>query len=157
MSPQPLLVGEYMPADNHAELIEENRRLKIQVRQLDEALRLERLKEEAAAAGVRELRKILKPLHKALAAVFGEIDAMQLGDEATASPRSSAVWDSWKSRLPGAPAKIIDALLLHGSMNQTQIAIATGLSRSNMPTYIHRINKAGLIDKNGNEYSLKKL
>lgn len=154
---QPLqLTGEYLPANNHAELVEENRRLRIQVRQLDEALRLERLKEEAAQAGVKELRKILNPLHKALGAVFGEMDAMQLGDEVS-SPKSSAVWDSWKSRLGGTSAKIIDALMLHGSMNQTQIAIATGLSRTNMPTYIHKINKAGLIDKNGNEYSLKKL
>ncbi len=65
------------------------------------------------------LRKQLHPLHEALKMVFGELDAAGVEDSADApvNPRTSAVWESWKSKLPGRTAQIIDALLLHGEMN----------------------------------------
>lgn len=105
------------------------------------------------------LRKQLNPLYRALQSVFGELDAVGLDDSQPAAmpSRTSAVWENWKSRMPGRPAQIIDALLLHGAMNSTQIAIAIGIHRNNVPPLIFKLNKAGLIDKNGTKYSLKQL
>lgn len=113
-----------------------------------------------AARALSALRKQLTPLYHALQAVFGEIDAAGVDDDAPmagGSPRTSAVWESWKSRLPGGPAKIIDALLLHGDMNTQQLAIATGVHRNSIPHMIFKLNKAGLLNKNGGRFSLKQL
>lgn len=114
-------------------------------------------KREASQA-VAALRKQLSPLYQALQLVFGEMARVGGEDELTpTSARVSAVWDSWKQKLPGNPAKVIDALLLHGEMNNTQIGIAIGIRRSNVPQLIFKLNQAGLINKNGTKYSLKQL
>lgn len=114
-----------------------------------------------AARAMSELRRQLGPLYKALQMVFGELDAAGVDDAPASSgsvnARTTAVWENWKSKLPGRPAAIIDALMLHGEMNSTQLAIAIGIHRNNVPGLIFRLNKAGLIDKNGTKYSLKKL
>lgn len=113
------------------------------------------------ARAVGSLRKQLTPLYRALQAVFGEIDNAGFDEEAStgtpANARTVAVWESWKSRLPGQPAKVIDALLLHGEMNAQQIAIAIGCHRNSVPQLIFKLNKAGLINKNGHRFSLKTL
>ncbi len=153
-----LLEGDVMEQDS-AELTE----LREEVREL--RAELSRARNETAAAqreavrAVSALRKQLSPLYRSLQAVFGELDAVA-GDEegSTGTPtRTSAVWESWKSKLPGNTAKIIDALLLHGEMNSQQIAINIGIHRNNVPGLIYKLNKAGLIRKNGNNYSLKTL
>lgn len=104
------------------------------------------------------LRKQLTPLYRALQAVFGELDAAGVEDAPqNTSPRVSAVWENWKAKLGGGPAKVIDALLLHREMNTQQLAIAIGCDRTTVPNYIHRLNKAGLLNKNGGRFSLKEL
>lgn len=110
--------------------------------------------------GLTNLRRQLSPLYKALQDVFGELDKAGVQDgqvDTGTSSRVSAVWESWKSKLPGNTAKVIDALLLHGEMNSTQIGIAIGIHRNNVPQLIWKLNKAGLITKNGTKYSLKQL
>lgn len=105
------------------------------------------------------LRKQLSPLYRALQAVFGELDEAGIGDAPISSdenPRTRAVWNNWKSRM-GSAAKIIDALLLHGEMNTQQLAIATGYHRTTIPAMIFKLNKAGLLNKNGGRFSLKQL
>jgi len=69
----------------------------------------------------------------------------------------SEVWNAWKSRLGIPCGKIIDALLTHGKLTSTQISIATGIQSGNVATYIYRINKAGILNKNGKEFSLKSI
>ena len=127
-------------------------------RELSEARReVARARDESNRA-MSALRKQLNPLYRALQAVFGELDAAHVDDAAPATnARTSAVWESWKARLPGRPAQAIDALLLHGPMNSTQIGIAIGMHRNNVPVVMHKLNKAGLIDKQGNKYALKTL
>jgi hypothetical protein len=119
-----------------------------------------------AAAALAPLRRQLTPLYRALQSVFGELDAAGVVEETLgyssstnnpAPPRTSAVWESWKSRMPGGPAKIIDALLVHGEMNTQQLAIATGVHRNSIPAMIFKLNKAGLLNKNGGRFSLKAL
>lgn len=152
MGSTPQLTGHVDDRDDIIEgLREKNRRL-------DEALRLERLKVGQSEAGVRELKRVLTPLYRALQAVFGEIDAMDIQDAGpAASPVATQAWDVWKSRLGPACAKVISALQVQPGMTQTQIGIATGMGNNNMPTYISRLNKAGLINKNGKHISLKQL
>lgn len=118
---------------------------------------LARARAESAHA-VAALRQQLSPLYRALQAIFGELDA--IGDDAPApasDARMQAVWASWKSKLGSGPAKVIDALLLHGEMNTQQLAIACGVNRNTIPNWIVTLNKAGLINKNGGRFSLKSL
>lgn len=113
-----------------------------------------------SARALSALRKQLSPLYLALQGVFGELDRAGVEDSAaspTTNPRTDAIWASWKSKFPGKPAMIIDALRLHREMNTSQIAIAIGSSRGNVPPMIFKLNKAGLLQKNGNMFSLKEL
>lgn len=116
---------------------------------------------------IAKLRRQLSPLYQALQLVFGEIETIPLGADpqetpgagpsASASPQASAVWDHWRQKLGKNCSRIIDALLAHGSLNTTQLAMVTGIDRSNVPKSIHVLNKASLINKNGGVFSLKAL
>jgi hypothetical protein len=123
-----------------------------------------------AAAALAPLRRQLTPLYLALQSVFGELDAAGVPEETAgyaaspnspAPPRSAttAVWDAWKARLPGGPAKIIDTFLAHQNreMNIQQLAMATGIHRNSIPNMMTKLNKAGLIQKNGRQFALKAL
>lgn len=110
------------------------------------------------ATAVGSLRRQLTPLYRALQGLFGELDQLSEGDAPSAptDARVAAVWASWKSKM-GTASVVIDALLLHGEMNTQQLAIACGKDRTTIPAYIMKLNKAGLINKNGNRFSLKPL
>jgi hypothetical protein len=117
-------------------------------------------RERAQAAHATDaLRKQLAPLYHALQMVFGELDA--IGDATEpAGPhdaRTKAVWESWKAKLGTGPAKVIDALLLHGELSTQQLSIATGYHRNTVPQYVSQLHKAGLINKAGGRFSLKAL
>lgn len=134
-----------------------------EIRQLKRELSTTRAEASAAkrdaARAMGELRKQLSPLYRALQMVFGELDSAGVSDGVSpaATPQTSAVWEAWKSRIGGQPAKVIDALLLHGDLNAGQIAIAIGISPKNVAQVIHKLNKASLIEKNNGRFSLKKL
>lgn len=111
-----------------------------------------------SARAVGALRTQLLPLYRALQSVFGEMEA--IGDDSGGMPvdaRTATIWATWKQRLGGQCAKVIDALLLQPGMNTTQLAIAIGTHRNNVPNLILKLNKAGLINKNGGCFSLKQL
>ena len=146
----------------------EIKKLKLRIRTLereveDERLAAQRARDDATRA-VGMLRRQLSPLYRALQAVFGELDLVAAAEPESAAsspspaaPRTSAVWEAWKSRLPPACGKVIDALLTHGELNSVQIKVAARLGTSTVSDAISKLNKAGLIDKNGGRYSLKKL
>lgn len=117
-----------------------------------------------AARALSSLRHQLSPLYRALQMVFGELDAAGVQDEASRpgttesiEPRVAAVWQSWKSKLPGKASEFIDILLQHGEMNAAQLRIAGRCSSDTVYQTIHKLNKAGLINKNGGKFSLKQL
>jgi hypothetical protein len=118
-----------------------------------------------ANAPVARLRDKLAPFYELLQAIFGDIDdidpeASGVGQSVgvPGPVQSAAIWESWKSRLPGAPAKIIEALLLHGEANAEQLVVLTQITRKQtIYDAIHRMNKSGIINKNGGRFSLKKL
>jgi hypothetical protein len=166
----PMLEGETV--DTGAEV----RRLKDQIEQLESDLAV--AKAEAARVkaqcdrALRNLRHQLSPLHMALKDVFGELDASGVTDDAPAETggaqfqggptpgqdsRVAKVWESWKQKLGEGPAKVIDALLMHGEMNTQQLAIVTGYHRTTVPGFIYKLNKAGLLNKSGGKFSLKQL
>ena len=120
--------------------------------------------QEDAARALSALRGQLSPLYRALQAVFGELDAAGVSDGTShgAAPsqdadRISPVWDAWKKKLPPQCGKIIDALLIHKDLNGTQICVAAQISKGSLHGLIHKLNKAGLINKNGGRFSLKQL
>lgn len=116
-------------------------------------------REATRALGV--LRRQLNPLYRALQSVFGELDAAGIDDgyqpATSASPRVSAVWENWKSKLGAGPAKCIDALLLHGELSTQQLSVATGYHRNTVPQYVSALHKNGLITKNNGRFALKQL
>lgn len=145
-----------------AALREEVAELQNEVHVVRDALQAARQELRDASQPLTRVRHQLTPLYNALCSVFGDLDAAGVESAApttaTASnPRTSAVWESWKARLPGGPAKIIDALLVHTEMNTQQLSIATGVHRNSIPTMIYKLNRAGLINKNGGRFSLKAL
>lgn len=124
---------------------------------------VEDAKREAAHA-LSALRKQLSPLYRALQAVFGELDAAGVREDVSSSggpagidSRVASVWAAWKEKLPGAPARIIDALLVHGDLNTTQLAIAAKMDKRTVNNAIYKMNTAGLINKNAGRFSLKPL
>lgn len=156
MTPQPLLEGKVEHDDR--DLIISG--LRARVRELEEQLHEERGKGAAVSSGVANLRKQLSPLYNALRAVFGEIDAMGIGEiqpHQNGAPRASAAWESWKQKLGGKPAEAIDALLLHGEMNAQQLRIHLRCGRDYVYNVVHTLHKASLINKNGGKISLKEL
>lgn len=146
------------------------------IRRLESELRAADLKTqqaqndlETARAAIHTLRQQLSPLHRALKAVFGEIE-MAIGDEPeraegstgsqppAANDRIAAVWQEWKQKLGGAAAKIITALLSHESADTTQLMILIGTPRrQTVHDAVFKLNNAGLINKNGGRISLKQL
>lgn len=165
MSAMRLIEGEVEdPRDRQiAELRDELQELTLKLQRADAATWL--AKQEANRA-LEALRRQLGPLYRALQAVFGELDSAGVADDAAPSAgagqpaqnsRVAAVWASWKSKLGRGEGKVIDALLVHGEMNTQQLAIAIGQHRNSIPRLIFSLNRAGLIDKAGGRFSLKKL
>jgi chromosome segregation ATPase len=128
-----------------------------------EALQAAKAQSAAANHALKALRKSLDPIHTALQLIYGELDTAGIEGEsvaATAGPNSrvTAVWDSWKRKLSGNRAAIIDALLDHGRMNVAQLSVATHTPRKQtIYDSIHSMTKLGLIDKSGDMFSLKEL
>ena len=133
-----------------------------QLADAEDALRQERLKSAAMEQGVAELRTVLTPLYQGLCHIFGEIDRMGVESSSPggAAPKSSAAWDSWKQKLGpnSAAAKIIDILMIHGELTHTQLRIHIGTSRmQTVYDAVSKLNKAALLNKNGDKFSLKEL
>jgi hypothetical protein len=163
--PTPLLEGNVDTRD------QEITRLRGQVEDLENDLAISRAETkratQSASRAVARLRQILTPLYAGLKELFGEMDASGLIDTATAAPTGSPapaddrkvkVWEAWKNKLPGQASKLIDAMLTHGDCDVEQFVVITGCARR-QTTYdaIHKLNKLGLINKNGGKYSLKEL
>jgi hypothetical protein len=136
-------------------LRQDNANLREQVKEIrDEADR----EHKATLRGVGELRRQLSPLYRALQAVFGELDVFaDEGPTPAASPKVSAVWESWKQKLPGKKAEVIQALLDHGEMTIPQLRVATHSGQQTVYDVTSALFRLGLLNKNGGKYSLKQL
>ncbi len=149
--PQPLLNGALYPAGPTVLELQE------QVRQLRDELSRERNRETQVESGVRELRRVLDPLYRALQMVYGEIGELGIQPGLDLHPAKAAAWENWKKKLGGLPARFIDVLMIHGEMTQTQLRIAVGCAAGSVAGVVCTLNKAGLINKAGGKVSLKEL
>jgi len=131
-----------------------------QLAEAQEALRQEQNKNAGVAQGVKELRLVLLPLYRALGQIFGEIESIGASAQepsATSDPRTKAIWDSWKQKLPAGEGRAIDALLLHGSMTTAQLRIHVGCASRTAQNIVVALKSKGLITKEGGQIRLKEL
>lgn len=160
----PLLSGhvqEYV-RDDSPTLRREIERLVGELRRTEGALQEAQSEARMQTAAITSLRRQLSPLYRALQGVFGELENFsETPDTASSSPslddRKREIWGVWKEKLGNACGRIIDALLVHGTMSRTQICIATGISGGNIARPISKLYTANLLNKDGNSYSLKQL
>ena len=89
--------------------------------------------------------------------LFGEMDAIGVGESQTSSPKASAVWESWKEKLGGKAGGAIDALLLHGEMNAQQLRIHLKCGNEYVYKVITKLASANLIDRRDKKIRLKDL
>jgi len=138
------------------ELQKENDRLQSLVFKLQGELRTA---QGDSARAVQNLRRVLGPLYLGLKQVFGEMDAIALEEDLPNSTdlRKSAVWETWKKKLGGKQAEFIQALLDHGEMTSIQLKVTTHSGTQTVYDTCSKLNKLGLIHKNGNKYALKEL
>lgn len=117
-----------------------------------------------AIHAIRALRKNLEPFYLALKMIFGEISRVDA--DTTSSPAGSSAptpnvsdprWESWKSRVGERAREIIDLLLVHRAMNTSQLAAAMHRDKRTVGNAIYELNKASILVKNGNNFSLKEL
>lgn len=107
---------------------------------------------------VRNLRSQLSPLHRALRAVFGEIE-LAIGEEEMGAagnssapqhqPGSDARWESYKQQFPGVAARIIDALLTHQQMTYGQLKVFLKADYNTVKNAAARLREAGALVKEG--------
>lgn len=133
--------------------------LREQLRQTREELAQERSKGGQVERGAQALRTVLTPLYGALQHIFGETEAMGLPEaQPTAhAPKKNAAWDSWKERLSGPAGKMIDVLMIHGSLTADQLRIHLGFATRTCYNIIGELSRAKLIEKNSGKVSLKEL
>lgn len=141
------------------DLRRENERLRIELAEAQGEIRAERNKRATMERGISRLREVLSPLYGGLQMVFGEIETMGVGATAVQGmdPRKAAVWEDWKQKMPGIPARFIDALMLHGELTQQQLRLHAKCARGSVPGVVSQLWKNGLINKNGGKISLKEL
>jgi len=149
---------------------DEEMKLRVRIDELEAQMQILRADYKAIARendhlvqAMANLKRVLAPLHGALGQVFGELkgvpdDCEQF--EFTAPDMSlqrKKVWEAWKEKLGGLPARFIEALLVHGPMTRTQLRIAVGCATGSVGDTIYKLNRAGLINKNGDKVSLKEM
>lgn len=140
------------------------RKFRKEKQQLEDELRVThqelddvRAEKERLERSVRNLRNQLSPLHRGLRALFGEIE-LAVGEEemvangasVSATPQSSGGdprWLSFKQNFPGAPARIIDALLSHREMTVTQLSKLLKMDYSTAKGAVLKLRQAGAVSK----------
>jgi len=174
MSPQRLLDGVIDTSAIVDDVPREDPRvakLEAQIDDLQAELAAARAARNTAVRALTNLRQKLSPLYTALQLVFGDLDAAGVPEAAPVVPgatpaptdgpqlqrKDHAIWASWKEKLGASCGRIIDALLLHGDLNQQQIAMAVHMHRKTVANNLGIMGRAGLINRNAGRYSLKSL
>jgi hypothetical protein len=146
----------------------EIRRLKAQLTRLvDEN---SRLREELAGstatlhreqAPLRQVKKILDPLHRALQALYGEIEAAGIEDSsapaaaaAPGQPIPETKYAAWKQRLSPACGKIIDALLVQ-PLTHSQMVVYCKMHFDTIGKALKIMKANALLEQDGKVYRLK--
>lgn len=150
-----LLNGAVQAPDTRDQQIRE---LKTRVIELEDELATERRRQARVLSAANEVKATLAPLYGGLKKLFGDFEDMGAsGDVApqSSAPQKSVLWESWKDKLGGLPAKAIDVLLLHGEMSAAQLRIHLHCRLNSVYDAMSKMKKAGIISKNNGKYSLK--
>lgn len=153
-------------ADEMRALRRQNQRMDEELRSLRNELGQAQADKEKQERSLRALRNQLTPLHRALRAVFGEIE-LAIGEEEFVVPgrgvevahhegRVDPRWQSWKEKMPGRTAEMIDLLLLHKSMGTKALMSAMHCAKDTVYGAAKKLNAAGLL-ATSQPYSLKQL
>jgi len=151
------------PIGNSAEELRqsrlETRRLEDELRKLRGELEQAIADKERMARAIRALQGQLNPLHRYLRALFGEIELAvgeeQVGPEnavargATSPSTTDPRWESYKNTFPGAPARVIDALLAHREMTMTQLSALLKAHYNTVKDAVGKLIKAGAVSRDG--------
>ena len=154
---QPLLEGRVQKKHSDEDLQLINEGLRAKVLQLEGDLRTERTKNAGIDRAVQNIRDALGPFYNGMRLLFGEMDAIGVGESQTSSPKASAVWESWKEKLGGKAGGAIDALLLHGEMNAQQLRIHLKCGIEYVYKVITKLASGNLIDRRDKKIRLKDL
>lgn len=150
--------------------------LRERIAQLEDELRLDKEHLSQAVSDARKqsmnanraianLRRQLEPLYSALRMVFGEIESAGATIETVesagvAAPINAGKYEPWKQKFPGKAADMIQALVTYeNGLTRTQWAKFTNQdARSgSFSQNIFKLNSAGLLEKSGDKYRLKRL
>src|ERR1700722_9375 len=142
----------------------EKQRLEDEILALRRELDDSRTHNEKLERAMRSLRQSLSPLHRAVRAIFGEVE-LAVSEEETAAPPPGAIsppaaaapsrWEHVKQQFPGSPAKIIDALLGQEQMTITQLANFTRMHYDTAKGSVNKLLKAGAVVKEGGVVRLR--
>jgi hypothetical protein len=131
-------VHDAEPVDEYAELRAELNTLRKRVEQLESRL----------GDGEEQVVRIFR----GVAAVFSS-------DGSTPQPSvaggTNPKWEALKKAFPGRCSELIDTLIAHGPLRTSQIAAIMRSDPRTVTQLIHKLNKAGGIEKNGGKFSLK--
>ncbi len=140
------------------QLRKENQRLEDELREVRQQRDDFEIAKQRLELSVRNLRQQLSPLHRALRALFGEIE-LAVGEERvgpsvpgapqTAASSSDPRWESYKQSFPGVPSRIIDALLAHPQLSYTQLATMVRAHYDTIKSAAAKLKNAGAIAKEG--------
>lgn len=134
-----------------AELQLENEKLRDYNLDLEQQLRRARIENQQSISAVRA---ILSPLYNGLKQLFGEMDAIG-GAQEQATTKEDPRWASWKQRMPGRPAEMIDLLLVHDSMSVKNLMVAMKCRKDAVYQAASKLGQAGVVANVGGRYSLK--
>jgi len=167
MSSKPLmlegLVKEAPRDDEGHEWRKEKQQLEDELRLVRRELEDVTAEKEKAIRVIRNLRRQLEPLHRAVRAVFGEIE-LAIEEEETptvaAIPRSEGNidprWQSYKNQFPGVAALLIDALLAHPDMSIPQLAALCHKAYNTVRDALYNLKKAGAVVSESGRYRLNR-
>jgi hypothetical protein len=160
MSTKPLMLDGVIAEPGERDgLLREWRREKQRMEDELRALRAERddvvAERDNIRRSVQALRRQLSGLYNALRALFGEIE-LAVGEEEAAAPGpanqqasrgADPRWESYKQSFPGAPARIVDALLAHREMTVTQLSKLLKMDYGTAKSAVMKLRQAGAISK----------
>jgi hypothetical protein len=110
-------------------------RQKTRIRELEDEVEQLEKKIRNDKAAIHNLRQRLAPLYHALKQTFGDMEVV-VGDDPMSAPEQSSApnskWEAIKQRHGGRIAEVIDLLLIHGPMNQSQLAANLKTSGGNV-------------------------
>lgn len=125
--------------------------------ELEADLQAARSDARQAQAPLRAVRRILDPLHRALKALYGEMDASGMEEETaggtTGQPIPSSRYDAWKQRLSLTCGKVIDALLVQ-PQNNTQLKSFCKLGGTSVYEALKTLQVNKLVRRAGDKWEL---